>query len=166
MKMSKQWLWFSFSNCFAQYLNRHTDSVVTREHFSFSPRMPVGDFYEERESPEVCISLSTAQFNSKDYKYVRNVWETFWGLIILYNMLQGMKWVLLANEEVPSMIMAITGRRGRPPNPDKEKPRRVRALKGGPARRPGRPPKPKMIDLLSKVDAKLLKRLEAKGKWM
>ncbi|XP_070766322.1 bromodomain adjacent to zinc finger domain protein 2A [Enoplosus armatus] len=109
-----------------KYLKRHTDSVVTREHFSFSPRMPIGDFYEERESPE------------------------------------GMKWVLLANEEVPSMIMAITGRRGRPPNPDKEKPRRVRALKGGQARRPGRPPKPKMIDLLSKVDAKLLKRLEAK----
>lgn len=77
-----------------------------------------------------------------------------------------MKWVLLANEEVPSMIMAITGRRGRPPNPDKEKPRRVRGLKGGQARRPGRPPKPKMIDLLSKVDAKLLKRLEAKGEWM
>lgn len=81
-------------------------------------------------------------------------------------MLQGMKWVLLANEEVPSMIMAITGRRGRPPNPDKEKIRRVRGLKGGQARRPGRPPKPKMIDLLSKVDAKLLKRLEAKGEWI
>lgn len=95
---------------------------------------------------------------------VINMWETFWGLIILYNTFQGMKWVLLANEEVPSMIMAITGRRGRPPNPDKEKPRRVRGLKGGQARRPGRPPKPKMIDLLSKVDAKLLKRLEAKGK--
>ncbi|XP_073325774.1 bromodomain adjacent to zinc finger domain protein 2A isoform X2 [Pagrus major] len=109
-----------------KYLKKHSDSVVTREHFSFSPRMPVGDFYEERESPE------------------------------------GMKWVLLANEEVPSMIMAITGRRGRPPNPDKEKPRRVRGVRGGPARRPGRPPKPKMIDLLSKVDAKLLKRLEAK----
>ncbi|XP_068609746.1 bromodomain adjacent to zinc finger domain protein 2A [Brachionichthys hirsutus] len=109
-----------------KYLKKHSDSVVTREHFSFSPRMPVGDFFEERESPE------------------------------------GMKWVLLANEEIPSMIMAITGRRGRPPNPDKEKPRRVRTLKGGPARRPGRPPKPQMIDLLSKVDAKLLKRLEAK----
>ncbi|KAM9351006.1 bromodomain adjacent to zinc finger domain protein 2A [Symphorus nematophorus] len=106
-----------------KYLNKHTDSVVSREHFSFSPRMPVGDFYEERESPE------------------------------------GMKWVLLANEEIPSMIMAITGRRGRPPNPDKEKPRRVRGVKG---RRPGRPPKIKMVDLLSKVDAKLLKRLEAK----
>uniref|UniRef100_A0A8C3G0X9 Bromodomain adjacent to zinc finger domain, 2A n=1 Tax=Cyclopterus lumpus TaxID=8103 RepID=A0A8C3G0X9_CYCLU len=109
-----------------KYLKKHMDSVVSREHFSFSPRMPVGDFYEERETPE------------------------------------GKQWILLANEEVPSMIMAITGRRGRPPNPDKEKPRRVRALKGVQARRPGRPPKPKMIDLLSKVDAKLLKRLEAK----
>ncbi|KAM6924373.1 bromodomain adjacent to zinc finger domain protein 2A [Xenentodon cancila] len=109
-----------------KYLKRHVDSVVTREHFSFSPRMPVGDFYEERETSE------------------------------------GMKWVLLANEEVPSMIMAITGRRGRPPNPDKERPRRIRGLKGGQARRPGRPPKFKMLDLLSKVDAKLLKRLEAK----
>ncbi|XP_059188916.1 bromodomain adjacent to zinc finger domain protein 2A isoform X2 [Centropristis striata] len=109
-----------------KYLNKHTDSVVSREHFSFSPRMPVGDFYEERETAE------------------------------------GKQWILLANEEVPSMIMAITGRRGRPPNPDKEKPRRVRGLKGGQARRPGRPPKTKMIDLLSKVDAKLLKQLEAK----
>lgn len=109
-----------------KYLKKHMDSVVSREHFSFSPRMPVGDFYEERETPE------------------------------------GKQWIQLANEEVPSMIMAITGRRGRPPNPDKEKPRRVRGLKGVQARRPGRPPKPKMIDLLSKVDAKLLKRLEAK----
>ncbi|XP_075955886.1 bromodomain adjacent to zinc finger domain protein 2A isoform X1 [Anarhichas minor] len=109
-----------------KYLKKHTDSVVSREHFSFSPRMPVGDFYEERETPE------------------------------------GKQWILLANEEVPSMIMAITGRRGRPPNPDKEKPRRVRVLKGGQVRRPGRPPKPQMIDLLSKVDAKLLTRLEAK----
>ncbi|XP_054639345.1 bromodomain adjacent to zinc finger domain protein 2A isoform X2 [Dunckerocampus dactyliophorus] len=109
-----------------KYLKKHQDSIVTREHFSFSPRMPVGDFYEERESPE------------------------------------GMKWFLLANEEIPSMIMAITGRRGRPPNPDKEKPSRARGLKTGQARRPGRPPKAKMIDFLSKVDAKLLKRLESK----
>lgn len=103
-----------------KYLKKHQDSVVSREHFSFSPRMPVGDFYEERETPE------------------------------------GMQWVLLANEEIPSTIMAITGRRGRPPNPDK--PRRA----DGPPRRPGRPPKPKMIDFLSKADAKLLKQLEAK----
>lgn len=45
---------FSFAFCF-QYLKKHTDSLVSREHFSFSPRMPVGDFYEERESPEVSV---------------------------------------------------------------------------------------------------------------
>ncbi|XP_061760562.1 bromodomain adjacent to zinc finger domain protein 2A isoform X2 [Nerophis ophidion] len=110
-----------------KYLKKHHDSIVTREHFSFSPRMPVGDFYEERESPE------------------------------------GMKWFILANEEIPSMIMAITGKRGRPPNPDKEKPSRICSLKTGQVRRPGRPPKAKMIDFLTKVDAKLLKRLESKG---
>ncbi|KAA0706892.1 Zinc finger domain protein 2A [Triplophysa tibetana] len=110
-----------------KYLKKHQDNLqgVSREHFSFSPRMPVGDFYEERETPE------------------------------------GMKWFLLANEEVPSMIMAITGRRGRPPNPDKEPRSRVRRAKGQ-GRRPGRPPKAKMEDLLSKVDARLLKKLEAK----
>uniref|UniRef100_A0A8C5G5C9 Bromodomain adjacent to zinc finger domain protein 2A n=1 Tax=Gouania willdenowi TaxID=441366 RepID=A0A8C5G5C9_GOUWI len=110
-----------------KYLKKHADGVVSREHFSFSPRMPVGDFYEERETAE------------------------------------GLQWVLLANEEIPSMIMAITGRRGRPPNPDKEKLGRPRALKGAPARRPGRPSKLNPVDLLSKVDAKLLQRLEAKG---
>lgn len=81
----------------------------------------------------------------------------------LLNLLQGMKWFLLANEEVPSMIMAITGRRGRPPNPDKEPRSRGRRVRGAQGRRPGRPPKAKMEDLLSKVDARLLKRLEAKG---
>ncbi len=79
---------------------------------------------------------------------------------LLLNLLQGMKWFLLANEEVPSMIMSITGRRGRPPNPDKEPRSCGRRAQ---VRRPGRPPKPKMEDLLSKVDARLLKRLEAKG---
>ncbi|KAG5838227.1 hypothetical protein ANANG_G00221540 [Anguilla anguilla] len=102
-----------------KYLSRHPVTVVTREHFSFSPRMPVGDFLEERETP------------------------------------QGVEWVLLADEEVPSMIMAITGRRGRPPNPDRVRPRprpRARASQNqkGPARRPGRPPKDKMADLLLK----------------
>ncbi|XP_051516056.1 bromodomain adjacent to zinc finger domain protein 2A-like isoform X1 [Myxocyprinus asiaticus] len=111
-----------------KFLQKHQDTLqgVSREHFSFSPRMPVGDFYEERDTPE------------------------------------GMKWFLLANEEVPSMIMAITGRRGRPPNPDKEPRSRCCRARGGQGRRPGRPPKPKMEDLLSKVDARLLKRLEAK----
>lgn len=63
------------------------------------------------------------------------------------------------------MIMAITGRRGRPPNSDKEVKPQSRALqsKRAPHRRPGRPPKLKVVDLLSKTDARLLKRLEEKG---
>lgn len=66
------------------------------------------------------------------------------------------------------MIMAITGRRGRPPNADKEIMPLSRALqpKGAPNRRPGRPPKLKVVDLLSKIDARLLKRLEAKGEFL
>lgn len=74
-----------------------------------------------------------------------------------------MKWFVLADVEVPSMIMAITGRRGRPPNPDKEPRSHARRTRGGQGRRPGRPPKLKMEDLLSKVDARLLNRLQAKG---
>ncbi|TRY60865.1 hypothetical protein DNTS_035134 [Danionella cerebrum] len=110
-----------------KFLKKHHERLngVSREHFSFSPRMPVGDFYEERETPE------------------------------------GKMWVLLANEEVPSMIMAITGRRGRPPNPDKE-PRPSGRRARGQGRRPGRPPKFKMEELLSKVDVRLMKKLEAK----
>ena len=54
--------WFSL----LQYLRRHECGAVTREHFSFSPRMPVGDFYEERESPEV----SEAMLDFVSYSFV------------------------------------------------------------------------------------------------
>lgn len=43
-----------------QYLNRNVVQDVRREHFSFSPRMPVGDFYEERDTPEVGTAGSGA----------------------------------------------------------------------------------------------------------
>lgn len=153
---------FLLSPFIIQYLKRRQDALqgVSREHFSFSPRMPVGDFYEERETPEVCMKMSTGATG----KHVDSGQLHFLqGMSLLFNVLQGMKWFLLANEEVPSMIMAITGRRGRPPNPDKEPRSCGRRAKGAQGRRPGRPPKPKMEDLLSKVDARLLKRLEAKG---
>ncbi|XP_014814837.1 PREDICTED: bromodomain adjacent to zinc finger domain protein 2A [Calidris pugnax] len=104
-----------------KYLSRNVVQDVRREHFSFSPRMPVGDFYEERDTPE------------------------------------GLQWVKLSPEEIPSRIQAITGKRGRPRNAEKTKPKEPPAAKRG----RGRPPKVKMVDLLSKTDARLLKRLEA-----
>ncbi|KAK4807294.1 hypothetical protein QYF61_006355 [Mycteria americana] len=106
-----------------KYLSRNVVQDVRREHFSFSPRMPVGDFYEERDTPE------------------------------------GLQWVKLSPEEIPSRIQAITGKRGRPRNAEKAKPKEPPAAKRG----RGRPPKVKMVDLLSKTDARLLKRLEAQG---
>lgn len=72
---------------------------------------------------------------------------------------QGLQWVKLSPEEIPSRIQAITGKRGRPRNAEKAKPKEPPAAKRG----RGRPPKVKMVDLLSKTDARLLKRLEAQG---
>ncbi|KAM9514563.1 LOW QUALITY PROTEIN: bromodomain adjacent to zinc finger domain protein 2A [Guaruba guarouba] len=102
-----------------KYLSRNVVQDVRREHFSFSPRMPVGDFYEERD-PE------------------------------------GLQWVKLSPEEIPSRIQAITGKRGRPRNADRTKAKETPAAKRG----RGRPPT-RMVDLLSKTDARLLRRLEA-----
>lgn len=65
----------------------------------------------------------------------------------------------LSSEEIPSRIQAITGKRGRPRNAEKTKAKEPPAAKRG----RGRPPKLKMVDLLSKTDARLLKRLEAQG---
>ncbi|XP_066470391.1 bromodomain adjacent to zinc finger domain protein 2A isoform X3 [Tiliqua scincoides] len=104
-----------------KYLSRNTVQNVRREHFSFSPRMPVGDFFEERDTPE------------------------------------GLQWVKLTSEEIPSRIQAITGKRGRPRNTEKAKAKEMPKVKRG----RGRPPKVKVPDLLSKTDARVLKRLEA-----
>ncbi|XP_077810678.1 bromodomain adjacent to zinc finger domain protein 2A isoform X7 [Macaca mulatta] len=104
-----------------KYLSRNVVHSVRREHFSFSPRMPVGDFFEERDTPE------------------------------------GLQWVQLSAEEIPSRIQAITGKRGRPRNTEKTKTKEVPKVKRG----RGRPPKVKITELLDKTDNRLLKKLEA-----
>ncbi|XP_008102188.3 bromodomain adjacent to zinc finger domain protein 2A isoform X1 [Anolis carolinensis] len=104
-----------------KFLSRNAVQNVCREHFSFSPRMPVGDFFEEQDTPE------------------------------------GLQWVQLASEEIPSRIQAITGKRGRPPNTEKAKAKEMPKVKRG----RGRPPKVKVSSLLSKIDARVLKKLEA-----
>ncbi|XP_070596718.1 bromodomain adjacent to zinc finger domain protein 2A isoform X8 [Erythrolamprus reginae] len=103
-----------------KYLNRNDGKKVRREHFSFSPRMPVGDFFEEQDTSE------------------------------------GVQWVKLSHEEIPSRIQAITGKRGRPKNIEKIKAKEMSKVKRG----RGRPPKVKVTDLLSKTDARVLKKLE------
>ncbi|XP_030052560.1 bromodomain adjacent to zinc finger domain protein 2A [Microcaecilia unicolor] len=104
-----------------KYLTRNTSLPVQREHFSFSPRMPVGDFYEERDT------------------------------------LEGLQWVKLNCEEIPSRILSITGKRGRPRNIEKMRAKEHQKVKRG----RGRPPKVKDRDLLSKIEAKTMKKLEA-----
>ncbi|XP_051688764.1 bromodomain adjacent to zinc finger domain protein 2A isoform X2 [Oryctolagus cuniculus] len=104
-----------------KYLSRNVVHSVRREHFSFSPRMPVGDFFEERDTPE------------------------------------GLQWVQLSAEEIPSRIQAITGKRGRPRNTEKSKTKEVPKVKRG----RGRPPKVKIPELLNKTDNRLLKKLDA-----
>ncbi|KAL1775345.1 bromodomain adjacent to zinc finger protein domain protein 2A isoform X1 [Sigmodon hispidus] len=103
-----------------KYLSRNVVHSVRREHFSFSPRMPVGDFFEERDTPE------------------------------------GLQWVQLSAEEIPSRIQAITGKRGRPRNNEKAKNKEVPKVKRG----RGRPPKVKIPEPLNKIDNRLPKKLE------
>ncbi|XP_015412932.1 PREDICTED: bromodomain adjacent to zinc finger domain protein 2A isoform X3 [Myotis davidii] len=104
-----------------KYLNRNVVHSVRREHFSFSPRMPVGDFFEERDTPE------------------------------------GLRWIQLSAEEIPSRIQAITGKRGRPRNTENAKTKELPKVKRG----RGRPPKVKITELLNKTDNRPTKKLEA-----
>lgn len=78
---------------------------------------------------------------------------------ILFFISQGVQWVKLSHEEIPSRIQAITGKRGRPRNMEKAKVKETPKVKRG----RGRPPKVKMTDLLSKTDARVLKKLETQG---
>ncbi|XP_072539751.1 bromodomain adjacent to zinc finger domain protein 2B isoform X12 [Salminus brasiliensis] len=68
-----------------KYLSRYGISDITRDNFSFSAKIRVGDFYEAREGPQ-----------------------------------QGLQWSLLSEEEVIPRIRAMEGRRGRPPNTERQ----------------------------------------------
>lgn len=72
---------------------------------------------------------------------------------------QGLQWVQLSAEEIPSRIQAITGKRGRPRNTEKSKSKEVPKVKRG----RGRPPKVRVPELLTKADHRLLKEPEAQG---
>ncbi|XP_072539754.1 bromodomain adjacent to zinc finger domain protein 2B isoform X15 [Salminus brasiliensis] len=109
-----------------KYLSRYGISDITRDNFSFSAKIRVGDFYEAREGP------------------------------------QGLQWSLLSEEEVIPRIRAMEGRRGRPPNTERQQ----RGADGegsgsGGRRRKGRPPNVGQTEFPSPSEAKLLRKLEA-----
>ncbi|XP_051479862.1 bromodomain adjacent to zinc finger domain protein 2B isoform X4 [Apus apus] len=103
-----------------KYLSRNGIMDISRDNFSFSAKIRVGDFYEARDGP------------------------------------QGVQWCLLKEEEVIPRIRAMEGRRGRPPNPDRQ-PSREEARR----RRKGRPPNVGSTEFLDSTDAKLLRKLQA-----
>uniref|UniRef100_A0AAY5K523 Bromodomain adjacent to zinc finger domain 2B n=1 Tax=Esox lucius TaxID=8010 RepID=A0AAY5K523_ESOLU len=107
-----------------KYLSRNGISDITRDNFSFSAKIRVGDFYEARDGP------------------------------------QGLQWSLLTEEEVIPRVLAMDGRRGRPPNPKHQ-----RMGDEGPQsrRKKGRLPSAGEADFQGAIDAKRLRRLEAEG---
>lgn len=108
-----------------KYLSRNGISGITRDNFSFSAKIRVGDFYEAREGP------------------------------------QGLQWSLLKEDEVIPRILAMEGRRGRPPNSERQS--GADGAKGS-RRRKGRPPNvgdPVVPEGPSPSEVKLLRKLEA-----
>ncbi|XP_073927001.1 bromodomain adjacent to zinc finger domain protein 2B isoform X8 [Castor canadensis] len=71
--------------------------------------------------------------------------------------IKGMQWCLLKEEDVIPRIRAMEGRRGRPPNPDRQRAREESRMK----RRKGRPPNVGNSEFLDNTDAKLLRKLQA-----
>ncbi|XP_053511125.1 bromodomain adjacent to zinc finger domain protein 2B isoform X14 [Artibeus jamaicensis] len=104
-----------------KYLSRNGIMDISRDNFSFSAKIRVGDFYEARDGP------------------------------------QGMQWCLLKEEDVIPRIRAMEGRRGRPPNPDRQRVREESRAR----RRKGRPPNVGSAEFLENTDAKLLRKLQA-----
>uniref|UniRef100_A0A8B9KRS3 Bromodomain adjacent to zinc finger domain, 2Ba n=1 Tax=Astyanax mexicanus TaxID=7994 RepID=A0A8B9KRS3_ASTMX len=78
------------------------------------------------------------------------------------DVVKGLQWNLLSEDEVIPRIRAMEGRRGRPPNSDRQQ----RAADGegsgsGGRRRKGRPPNVGQTEFPSPSEAKLLRKLEA-----
>ncbi|XP_051786531.1 bromodomain adjacent to zinc finger domain protein 2B isoform X4 [Erpetoichthys calabaricus] len=104
-----------------KYLTRNRIMDITRDNFSFSAKIRVGDFYEARDGP------------------------------------QGIQWALLKEDEIVPCIRAMEGRRGRPPNPERQRSTDGSRMR----RRKGRPPNVGAFEFPSATDAKLIRKLEA-----
>ncbi|XP_072838701.2 bromodomain adjacent to zinc finger domain protein 2B isoform X15 [Pogona vitticeps] len=70
---------------------------------------------------------------------------------------KGMQWCLLKEDDVLPRIRAMEGRRGRPPNMDRQRSKEESKMR----RRKGRPPNVGSTEFLDNTDAKLLRKLQA-----
>ncbi|XP_043097453.1 bromodomain adjacent to zinc finger domain protein 2B isoform X10 [Puntigrus tetrazona] len=75
------------------------------------------------------------------------------------DVVKGLQWTLLKEEEVIPRILAMEGRRGRPPNSERQS--RGSSEVSGSRRRKGRPPNLGESEFPSPSEAKLLRKLEA-----
>ncbi|KAM5152638.1 bromodomain adjacent to zinc finger domain protein 2B isoform 2-T5 [Mantella aurantiaca] len=71
--------------------------------------------------------------------------------------MKGMQWCLLKEEDIVPRIRAMEGRRGRPPNPERQLAREESRMR----RRKGRPPNVGGTDFVVNEEAKLLRKLQA-----
>uniref|UniRef100_A0A8C5PTC2 Bromodomain adjacent to zinc finger domain 2B n=1 Tax=Leptobrachium leishanense TaxID=445787 RepID=A0A8C5PTC2_9ANUR len=71
--------------------------------------------------------------------------------------MKGMQWCLLNEEEIGPRIRSMEGRRGRPPNPERQLAREESRMR----RRKGRPPNVGSAEFVDNDDAKLLRKLQA-----
>ncbi|XP_018408655.1 PREDICTED: bromodomain adjacent to zinc finger domain protein 2B isoform X7 [Nanorana parkeri] len=71
--------------------------------------------------------------------------------------MKGMQWCLLKEEEIVPRIRSLEGRRGRPPNPERQLAREESRMR----RRKGRPPNVGGTDFVVTEGAKLLRKLQA-----
>uniref|UniRef100_A0A8C2NL52 Bromodomain adjacent to zinc finger domain protein 2B n=1 Tax=Capra hircus TaxID=9925 RepID=A0A8C2NL52_CAPHI len=78
-------------------------------------------------------------------------------MLLPHIFMHGMQWCLLKEEDVIPRIRAMEGRRGRPPNPDRQRAREESRMR----RRKGRPPNVGSTEFLDNTDAKLLRKLQA-----
>ncbi|XP_053554314.1 bromodomain adjacent to zinc finger domain protein 2B isoform X2 [Bombina bombina] len=71
--------------------------------------------------------------------------------------MKGMQWCLLKEDEIGPRLRAMEGRRGRPPNPEKQLAKEESRMR----RRKGRPPNVGSPEFLVNDEAKLLRKLQA-----
>ncbi|XP_041432064.1 bromodomain adjacent to zinc finger domain protein 2B isoform X7 [Xenopus laevis] len=134
---------------------------------ALSPSTPCGSGKRRRVTDERNLGIPLEHGWQRETK-IKNLSGRLQGEVTYYapcgkkfrqypEVMKGMQWYLLKEEEIVPRIRAMEGRRGRPPNPDKQLAREESRMR----RRKGRPPNVGSADFVVNDDAKLLRKLQA-----